>query len=134
VTAFVQALFADNATNYAIALLIALPLVDFLTGVLRAFANGTFELHRIDVFVRTQIAGRALPLIVLLILGRAITVSAPDALVIPGLDLSILTTGGLIAAVPFLVATAKSILDNVNPSTSDRLPSATEEAIAVPGA
>lgn len=127
ITDFIAAVFSQPITNYVIALLILLPLVDFVTGTLRAFANNTFELHRIDVFVRTDLAGRAIPLILLLVLGRAIAVSAPGELVIPGLDLSLLTGGGILAAAPFLIATVKSIVDNVNPSVADRLPTVTEQ-------
>lgn len=127
---FVATVFADQATNVVLALLVVLPLIDWITGSLRAIAGGTFQLSAFDVFVRTQMAGRAVPLAILLVLGRAITVAVPETLVIPGLDLSILTGGGILAAAPFLLVTAKSIVDNANPGTTDRIPTVTEDGSA----
>lgn len=124
--AFIAQVVSDPVTNFVIVLLVVLPVFDWITGSLRAIANGTFTLAAFDVFVRTQLAGRAVPLILLLLLGRGITVATPSTLVIPGLDLSILTAGGILAAVPFLVRSAKSIVDNVNPNVADVLPTVTE--------
>ena len=126
VDAFVAAIFADQATNVVLALVVVLPIVDWITGSLRAIAGKTFELAAFDVFVRTQIAGRTIPLAILLLLGRAITVAVPETLEVPGFDVSILTGGGILAAVPFLLSSAKSIIDNANPSEPDRLPTVTE--------
>jgi hypothetical protein len=125
-TAFLRTVFADPTTNFLIALLIVLPLLDWVTGTLRAIANHTFSFELWDVFVRTQIAGRALPLILLIIAGRAISVAAPGELAIPGFDLSILTAAGALAAVPFLTGLVGSVLANVNPKVPDGLPSVTE--------
>jgi len=123
---FIAAVFSDGRVNVVIGLLIGLPIVDWVTGSLRAIANKTFTWDAFDVFVRTQIAGRAFPLIILLITGRVITVSVPSDIEIPGLDLGILTAGGIIAAVPFLLVAAKSIIDNVNPGTADVVPTVNE--------
>jgi hypothetical protein len=124
---FVAAIFSDQRANIVMALIVFLPLVDWVTGSLRAVANGTFQWDKFDVFVRTQIAGRAVPLVILITTGRVITVAVPADLEIPGLDLGVLTAGGILAAVPFLVVVVKSIIDNVNPSTTDEIPTVTEK-------
>lgn len=125
-TDFVAALFADQVTNIVIALLVVLPMVDWITGSLRAIADGTFDLSKFDVFVRTQIAGRTLPLTILLLLGRAITVAIPQEIAIPGLDLGLLTAAGVVAAVPFLAVCVQSILGNVNASVTNPVPTVLE--------
>ena len=118
----IQEVFSDQTTNFVLFLLVLLPAVQWITGVARAVANNTFTLQLVDVFVRTDIAGRVVPLGILIITGRIIAVGAPDALEIPGLDLSVLTTGGIAAAVVYLVVVVKNIIDNVNPSQPDAKP------------
>lgn len=123
---FVRSVFADQTTNIVIALLVALPLLDWVTGVLRAFADHSFELAALDVFIRTQIAGRVLPLIILLVLGRIVTIGTGSALNIPGLDLSLLTGGGIAAAVPFLLVTLQSLRENLIGDVPNPVPTVTE--------
>jgi hypothetical protein len=125
-TDFIAALFSDPTTNLVIALVIVLPLVDWATGSLRAVANGTFTLSAFDVFVRTQIAGRTLPLTILMLLGRALTVAVPQEPSIPGLDLGLLTAAGIAASVPYVMVAVQSILANVTPSAPDSVPTVTE--------
>lgn len=114
--------FADANSNFVMFLLIVLPLVQWVTGVLRAFANGTFDVHYLDVFIRTDIAGRVLPTLILILLGRIVSVAAPAAFNVPGLDLGILTGAGIGIAVVYLVVVVKSIIDNVTPTKPDNLP------------
>lgn len=114
--------FSDQNTNFLLFLLFLLPAVQWLTGALRAFSNHTFGLEYLDVFIRTDVAGRVLPLAILLITGRVIDVAAPNSLEIPGLDLSLLTAGGAAAAVVYLVVVVKRIVDNVNPTAPDAVP------------
>lgn len=123
---FVAAVFSDQRANIVMGLLVALPIVDWITGSLRAIASKTFSWDAFDVFVRTQMAGRALPLLILIVIGRTITVAIPTDLEIPGLDLSLLTGAGILAAIPFLVVVIKSIIDNVNPNAADELPTVNE--------
>jgi len=115
----VAQVFGDSTTNAVLLLLVFLPIVQWVTGVLRAFSNGTFQFELIDAFIRSDIAGRVLPLLILIITGRVITVAAPGALNIPGLDLSLLTGGGVAAAVVYLLVVVKRIVDNVNPTATD---------------
>lgn len=124
IIAFVKAVVSDDLTNYVIALLFLFGFADLILGTLRALSGGTFKLELWDTWVRASLAGRIGPLTIVLLLGRIVTVAAPKALVIPGIDLSILTAGGIAAAVPYLFSTLKSIIDSVNPSEPDRLPRA----------
>ncbi|HSV93277.1 MAG TPA: hypothetical protein VLH81_09375 [Desulfobacterales bacterium] len=127
VSELLGAVFADQATNLVIALLIAVPLLDWVTGSLRAVAGGTFRWSAFDVFVRTQLAGRTIPLTILLLLGRVVSIALPEGLVIPGLELTLITGAGIAAAVPYLVTGCASIVANVNPAAPDRLPTVTED-------
>jgi len=123
---FVAAVFSDPKANVVLGLLVGLPILDWITGSLRAIAGGTFDWHAFDVFVRTQLAGRAVPLAILIIVGRVISVAIPSELQIPGLDLGLLTGAGIVAAVPFLAVAIGSIISNVNPNVTDSLPTVTE--------
>lgn len=115
-------IFADANTNFVLLLLIVLPLVQYVLGVLRAIANSSFDIALLDVFIRTDIAGRVLPVTILIVLGRFIDVAAPKTLNVPGLDLGLLTGGGIALAAVYLVVVVKRIVDNVNPSAPDPLP------------
>lgn len=115
---FIAAVASDPVTNWAIIALLALPLIDWLLGTLRALRDSTYVAQALDVFVRTKFGGRTVPLIILLILGRTVAVGAPTELTIPGLDLSIITGAGILAAAPYLVVTAKSIIENATADTS----------------
>jgi hypothetical protein len=123
---FVAAVFSDQRVNIVLGLVVALPIIDWVTGSLRAIASKTFSWDAFDVFVRTQIAGRAVPLVILIIVGRVITVAVPDTMQIPGLDLSLLTGAGILAAIPFLAVGIGSIISNVNPNVTDTVPTVTE--------
>lgn len=118
----IATVFADPQINFVLLLLILLPVVQFVTGVLRAFSGGSFDLQYLDVFVRTDIAGRVLPLLLLIITGRIVEIAAPAELSIPGLDIGIFTGAGVGFAVVYLVVVIKRIVDNVNPSKTDTLP------------
>ena len=119
---FVQAMFSDSLTNWVIVLLLVLPAVQWILGICRAIANKTFDPGLVDVFIRTTVAGRVIPLLILLILGRFVAVGAPNDLQIPGLDISILTGAGVAAAAPFVLSTLNAIFNAVDPHTPDQLP------------
>ena len=111
--AFIREVFlGDTIATWTIALLAVAPIIDWLFGVLRSFRDSSFTFDALDVFVRTQYAGRVVPLILLILLGRTIDVAAPSELQIPGLDLSVLVLAGIAPAVIFLGVTLKSIIDN----------------------
>lgn len=114
--------FGDSTINFVLFLLVLLPGVQWLTGVLRAFSNGTLQWELVDTFIRSDMAGRVLPLSILIVTGRVIDVTAPASLEIPGLDLSLFTGAGIAAAAVYLMVVVKRILDNVNPSVRDTPP------------
>lgn len=114
--------FGDANTNFVMLMLTVLPLVQWVTGVLRAIANSTFSLEYLDVFIRTDIAGRVLPTLILILTGRLVDVAAPQDFNVPGLDLGILTGAGIGIAVVYLVVVVKRLIDNVNPSQPDAVP------------
>lgn len=123
-TEFVAALFSDQMTVSVIVLLFALSLTDWILGTLRAIASHTFDISLWDTFIRRDLAGRVLPLTIVILLGRALAVALPGAFTIPGLDISFLTGAGFLAAVPYIAAKVKSIQESVNPTEPDRPPTA----------
>lgn len=117
-------IFANDLTNFVLLLLILLPVVQFVTGVLRAVANGTFNFELLDTFIRSDLAGRVLPLLILILTGRIVELAAPAELEIPGLDIGVFTGAGVGFAVVYLAVVVKRVLDNVNPSVTDTVPTA----------
>ena len=99
---------------WGVALLGALELV---TGILKAVAKSQFTFDLVDVWVRTQLAGRILPIVVVLIAGAA----SPDFSVL-GLDVNPLTTLGLAGAATYAASALASIVNNVNPAAADTPP------------
>lgn len=115
--AMLARLWADPLTNNAIVLVVAVAILDLLTGISRAVANGTFQLGLVDVWVRTQIAGRVIPIVLVLVFGTVI-----GNIQLGAFSVNILTTAALTAAGVFVAATAASIVANLQPSTPDRPP------------
>jgi len=110
-------LAADPLTNDTIILIAVLAVLDFITGSLRAIANGQFTLDAFDVWVRVQVAGRVLPIIVVLLAGTVVgDISVGD------FHFNVLTGTALAAAAAFAVSTGKSIADNLNAQSPDRVP------------
>ena len=109
-------LFASPAGQaiYGLAVLI---LVNAALGTAKAVSNGTFDWKWLDLFVRTKIAGRLVPITVVLAAGQL----APD-LTILGLDIDLLTAAGLAAAIPVAASEAASVLENIRFGTPDRPP------------
>lgn len=117
IKAFFRLLF-DDTTILLVAALALAPLLDWLFGVLRALRDTSFKWDALDVFIRTQLAGRSLPLILLLLIGRVISVSGAADVKIPGLDWSLVTTGAIAPAVIYLGLTLKSIAQNATADIS----------------
>ena len=110
-------LFADPATATAIYGICLLAALDFATGTLRAIADKTFAWSAIDVWVRGKVAGRLMPLILLLVAGQA----APDLSVL-GLDVNILGIVALTGSATFAAAELASIVENVNRKVENPIP------------
>jgi hypothetical protein len=112
-----QKLGADAATNAALILITVVAVLDFATGSLRAIANSTFTLSAFDVWVRLQLAGRVLPIILVLLAGQVVgNISVGD------FQVNVLTAAAFAAAASYVVAGAKSIVDSLNPSAPDVVP------------
>ena len=112
-----RALFTDPATNAAVQGVLVVGLIEFATGVIRAISNRSFSLDYVDVWVRSQLAGRIVPILLVLLgsrLGGDLTVGE--------FSLNLLATAGLAAAAAYVAAAAKSIVDSVNPSAPDEMP------------
>ena len=110
-------LAADPLTNNTILLVAILPLLDLITGVLRAIANKTFTLDALDVWVRTKVAGRVLPIILVLVAGEAV-----GDVTVGSFSFNVVTIAAMAAAVTFVAAEAKSIIDNLNANEPDSVP------------
>ena len=114
--ALLAQLSADPATNSAILAVIAVAVLDFVTGTLRAVADKTFAWSFIDVWVRKQVLA-AVMITLVLVFGRLVgTITVGDV------TLSVLTASGLLAAGTFVAAQVKSILDNLNSSVGNPPP------------
>lgn len=107
---------ADPLTNNAILAVVAVAVLDFLTGAVRAIADKTFSLVYLDVWVRKQLAA-VVTIVLVLVFGRFVgTITVGD------LSLSVLTSAGIVAAATFVAAQLKSILDNLNTSAGNPPP------------
>jgi hypothetical protein len=109
--------FLENVDPLAVNAIIAVvvvTLLDFVTGVLRAIADRTFEWAALDVWVRTQLLGRVVPIVLIVGAGQVlggITVGDPAN---GGVSLDLLGVGGMLAAVTVVASGVKSIIDNLN--------------------
>lgn len=114
----IQHLLGDSITASTIYGLLLLFVVDFATGVSRAIADHTFAWGALDVWVRAKVAGRLVPVIIVLIGGAV----APD-LTILGFSVNPLTAAGIAAGITIAAAEVTSILGNLNPATPNPVPS-----------
>jgi len=110
-------LSADPTINAAIIGITVLAVVDFVTGSLRAFSTGTFKLEAFDTWVRVQIAGRVLPIILVLVAGTIV-----GNITVGTFSFNVLTAAALVAAATFALSAGKSIADNLNPAEVHPVP------------
>lgn len=113
----VAKLFADPLVGNAVKGVLVLGLVELVTGISRAVSSSTFSLAYVDVWVRTQLAGRILPIVFTLIFAQAV-----GSVSIGPVDLNILAITGMGAAAVYAAAAVKSIADNLNPAKTDSVP------------
>jgi hypothetical protein len=107
----------QGTTGTAIYGIAILGILELITGVLKAITKNVFSFMLVDVWVRTQLAGRILPIVVVLIAGAA----APDLSVL-GIEVNVLTATGLAGAALYAASALASIVNNVNPTAPDPLP------------
>jgi len=113
--------FFDSPAGQAVAALVVLGLADLLLGVFAAVRDNVFSWEAIDAWVRSQLAGRILPIAAILILGHiAGGISFDDGtsgvLSVGG----IITGGGLVAAGLYVITTAASLLESLQPKPGTR--------------
>lgn len=97
-----------SPAGMAVVGVVALAILEFATGVLRSVAAKQFDVTLVDTWVRKTIAGRVLPIILLLLFGAFV----PDLSII-GLQIDILTVTGTTAAAAFAASAIGSILENI---------------------
>jgi hypothetical protein len=109
VEAILAQLQGDPLTNSAIIAVVALAVLDFITGTVKSLAGGTFDIALIDVWVRKTLLGRVVTIVLVLGFGRFVgTFTVGDT------NLAILTATGLTAAATFAAAEIASIVSNLN--------------------
>jgi hypothetical protein len=111
-TAALEAFFASDTGRYA-ALVLILPVIDWTLGTLAAIRDGTFQLDSLLAFVRKQIAGRVLPIWILMFLGYI-----TNDLVIPGVEWPVFSTFGTVLAIGYIVETIGSIMRSWGPKAA----------------
>ena len=110
-------LSGDPLTNSAIIAVVALALLDFVTGTVRAISDGTFQIAALDVWVRKTLLGRVVTIILVLVFGRFVgTVTVGET------TLAVLTGAGLAAAATFAAAALASIVANLNTNAPNAAP------------
>lgn len=115
--AILEQLRGDPITNSAIMGVVALAVLDFVTGTIKSLAGGTFDIGLIDVWVRKTLLGRVLTIVLVLGFGRFI-----GTLTIGDTKLDVLTGAGLVAAATFAAAAVASIVQNIQAPADRPLP------------
>jgi hypothetical protein len=111
----IKALFADPITNAALQGVLLVALLELATGILRAFASKQFDFALVDVWVRTQLAGRVLPILLVLIASRV-----GGGIKVGDTDLNLLWAAGIAAAAVYAASAVKSIMDNLTQKTDTK--------------
>lgn len=106
--AILDQLRGDPITNSAIIGVVALAVLDFITGTIKSIAGGTFDISLVDVWVRKTLLGRVLTIVLVLGFGRFI-----GSIQIGDTRLDVLTGAGLVAAATFAAAAVASIIENL---------------------
>lgn len=112
----IAAFFQSDTGRYA-ALVLVLPIIDWVLGSLAAFRDGTFQLDSLAAFIRKHVAGRVLPIWILMFLGYFTT-----GLVLPGVDWPLFQTFGTILAIAYIVETIGSIMRSWGPQAASGQP------------
>ena len=110
-------LSADPVTNAAIIGVVVLALLDFATGTLRAIADKSFTWDALDVWVRKTIAGRVVPIILVLLAGTVV-----GNVTVGSTSFGVLTAAALVAAGTFAATSVASIVENLSASAPNPTP------------
>jgi hypothetical protein len=110
-------LVADPLTNNAILGIVALAILGFVLGTLRAVADKSFVWSALDVWIRKDLMGRVIPIILILAFGRVVgTIKVGDV------ELAVLTATGLIAAATYAATAVTSIVASLNKNAPNPVP------------
>lgn len=107
----------DPVTNAAAIGVVVLALLDFVIGTVRAVADGTFTFESFSTWVRAQLLGHVIPIILLLTFGQVI-----GSISVGGLSFNVVVAAGLAGAASYAATTINSVIDSVNPSADDPIP------------
>jgi hypothetical protein len=114
--------FLNSTAGQALAAMLVVAFLDFLTGTFAALRDGTFALDAIAAFLRKHIAGRVGPIAVLLLFGYFGG----------GTIGQLFLAGAVAAAVAYTAETAASIWGNVNPPKASDIKEASAAAAVNP--
>lgn len=103
-------------------------LADAVTGALKAWRNGVFQWSWLDMFVKSKLAGKYLPLLILFIVAKA----TPDVAV--GGGVNPLATFASLGFAAFIVSEIASIKGNVDSSQDTPPQGVTPPVVVAPGA
>ena len=110
-------LVADPLTNNAIIGVAVLAILGFVIGTIRAIGDKTFVWSALDVWVRKDLMGRVIPIVLILAFGRVIgTVQVGD------IELSLLSVAGFGAAATYAATSIKSIINSLDSQAPNPVP------------
>lgn len=114
----ILASLANSLEGKTIVAIATLSLLDFVTGSIRALQGHTFQVAAFGAWILSSLLN-VVVIAMVIIVGKAL---GPYQLV-PGIEIDLITSAGIAAAVSFGAVTIKSILDNLNPKVRDVVPS-----------
>lgn len=123
----ISGMFSDPIVSNAFWAVIGLCLLNFVLGSLRAFANHVFELTALDAWIRSDVAGRVLPILITLLAAQAL----PDLSVFGVTGEAALNAFGLAQAAAYIVATLASVAINVRPPDPQKFAAKKDLAVAI---
>jgi uncharacterized membrane protein len=112
--ALLAKLQSDSPAIAMIITIVALGLLEWGLGILDALRSGQFAWKYLDVWVRVQLLGRILPVVLVLAFSQVF-----GTVDIAGIKINLLWVGGQGAALAYAAATIASIVNSLNPSVKD---------------
>jgi hypothetical protein len=113
--ATITGFFETQAGQLALWVVVA-PVLDFVLSIAAAVRDGTFQLDAIAAFLRKHVAGRIVPIWLLLFVGYL-----TDEWLVPVVDVPALTAVGIAAAGIYVAETIGSIFRSWGPQTGAAL-------------
>jgi hypothetical protein len=104
-------LFGDPIAGSAVWAVVVLCVAQFALGSIRAFSNKTFVVSSFDAWIRTDVAGRVIPIILIFLMAKAV----PDLSVFGIPVESGLMAFGVAQATTYIISSLGSIYQNVRP-------------------